>query len=123
MTSVIWIQAAINLVLLAALFASRIWIKASIEKRVQHQFDEKIESVRTELRKSEEKFKQEMQAREAEISALRDGVMGGRATRQAIIDKRRLEAVRAQLSVDMRLVVQNDVQTMNCGLRCRRCSQ
>jgi hypothetical protein len=51
-----------------------------------------------------------MQAREAEISALRDGVMGGRATRQAIIDKRRLEAVRAQLSVDMRLVVQNDVQ-------------
>jgi hypothetical protein len=44
------------LVLLAALFASRIWIKASIEKRVQHQFDEKIESVRTELRKSEGKF-------------------------------------------------------------------
>jgi hypothetical protein len=110
MTSVIWIQAAINLVLLAALFASRIWIKASIEKRVQHQFDEKIESVRTELRKSEEKFKQEMQAREAEISALRVGVMGGRATRQAIIDKRRLEAVRAQLGVDMRLVVQNDIQ-------------
>ena len=93
MTWAIWIQTAINLVLLVALFVSRIWIKASIERRVQHHFDEKIESVRTELRKSEELFKGDLRAKETELAALRDGVLSGRAQRQALLDKRRLDAV------------------------------
>ncbi len=88
-----WSLLAIDVALAAALFVGRNWLKANVEKNVQHKFDAKLEALRTELHKSEEKFKQELQAREAEISALRNGVMGGRATRQAIIDKRRVEAV------------------------------
>jgi hypothetical protein len=88
-----WILLAIDLALPAALFVARHWLKANIEKSVQYQFDAKLETLRSEFHKSEERFKQELQSKEAEISALRDSVMGGRTTRQAFIDKRRVEAV------------------------------
>src|SRR5215471_435493 len=37
--------------------------------------------------------KSDLRTKEAEISALREGVLSGRANRQALLDKRRLEAV------------------------------
>jgi hypothetical protein len=45
------------------------------------------------LRESEERLKSDLRTKEAEISTLRDGIISGRAHRQAAIDRRRLEAV------------------------------
>jgi hypothetical protein len=85
-----WIPTAVLSVLI---FLGRNWIKASIGKGVEHKFNTKIETLRAELRKNEEEFKSELRTKETQISALRDGVLSGRANRQALVDKRRIEAV------------------------------
>ena len=64
------------------LFAARHWIIAQVTGSVQHQFNERIEAVKSDLRN-----------REAEIAALRANVLAGSAGRQALLDKRRFEAV------------------------------
>jgi hypothetical protein len=43
--------------------------------------------------KSEDAFKSELRSKEAEIAALRDGILSGRMQRQALLDKRPMEAV------------------------------
>jgi hypothetical protein len=63
-------------------FIGKNWIVAKIQKGVEHGFNEKIELLRGELR-----------GKEAEISALRDAVLSGKAWRQSLLDKRRLKAV------------------------------
>lgn len=88
-----WTSLIPTAVLALALYLGRSWIKAGIEKSVQHGFDTKIETLRAELRSNEEKFKSELRTKESEISALRDGVLSGRANRQALLDARRIEAV------------------------------
>jgi hypothetical protein len=77
-----WIPTVISAATLVSVIAGRKWIEANIEKRVQHQFDTKLESTRSQLR-----------AREAQISALRDMVLNGTAQRQGLLDKRRIDAV------------------------------
>jgi hypothetical protein len=84
---------AISIALPAAGFFARNWIKARIEKGVQHRFDVKIEEVRADLRKNEETLKSELREKEAEITTLRNSVLAGSASRQALLDKRRFEAV------------------------------
>lgn len=88
-----WISIAVNLAFPPMLFFARNWLKARIEKSVQHGFDEKIEKLRSELRKNEERFKKELQDTEAEIAMLRSAAIGRQAARQSILDKRRIEAV------------------------------
>lgn len=88
-----WTSLIPTAVLAFVLYLGRNWIKAGIEKSVQYRFDAKIETLRTELRHNEERFISELRMKEAEISALRDGVLSGRANRQALLDKRRIEAV------------------------------
>ena len=80
------------------LFAGALWlgrelISTRLTKSVQHEFDKKLESLKTELRASEERFKAQLREKEAEISALRSGALTVLASRQAAVDKRRLEAV------------------------------
>src|ERR1700722_19216615 len=53
----------------------------------------KLETIRADLRGIEERLKSDLRLKESEISALRDGVLSGRAQRQTLLDKRRLEAV------------------------------
>ncbi len=65
----------------------------SLTKTVQHEFDRKIERVRFDLRTSEELLKAQLKDREAEIAALRSGALTTLASRQAALDKRRLEAL------------------------------
>jgi hypothetical protein len=77
-----WVMVALNLAAGLAVFAGRHWLQARIEKGVQHQFDVKLDKLRAEL-----------QAKENEISALRNAVLTGSANRQAMLDKRRFEAV------------------------------
>ncbi|MFH0303609.1 hypothetical protein AAFX91_42265, partial [Bradyrhizobium sp. 31Argb] len=74
-------------------FLARNWIKARIEKGVQHRFDVKIEALCADFRKSEEMLKSELRDKEAEIASLRSNVLAGSASRQALLDKRRFEAV------------------------------
>jgi hypothetical protein len=86
-----WVTVAALLIYAAFLIAQFVFVK-SVEKGIQYRFDGKIENLRAELRSNEERFKSELRTKEAEISALRDGVLSGRANRQALLDKRRLEA-------------------------------
>ena len=88
-----WLLLAIDAVIGIGIFAGRNWLKASKERSVQHRFDARLEELRADLRKSEEGLKSELRLKEGQITALRDGVLSGRAHRQALLDKRRLEAV------------------------------
>jgi DNA-binding protein Fis len=75
------------------LFVGRIWLTSSIQKRVEHGFNEKVERLRSELRAKEENLKSELSAKEAEIASIRNSVFSSSFSRQAIVDKRRVEAV------------------------------
>lgn len=88
-----WLPLIIIIILGAIGLFARNWIKAWATKPVEHRFDRKLEAIRAEFRESEEKLKSNLRLRESELSALRDGVLSGRANRQALLDKRRLEAI------------------------------
>lgn len=70
-----------TLVLACILWLSRNLIITRLTKSVQHEFDKKLESVKADLR-----------TKEAEIEALRSGALTSMASRQMILDKRKLEA-------------------------------
>jgi len=76
-----------------AIFVARNWLVAWISHSVQHHFNVEIEELRTRLRKNEERFKSDLRDKEAEISTLRNSVLSGSASRQALLDKKRFEAV------------------------------
>lgn len=85
-------------VVTAALVAGLAWLSKNLianrlKASVQHEFDEKLESLRTDLRKSEEAFKADLRAKEAQIATLQSGALTVLASRQAALDKRRLEAI------------------------------
>lgn len=88
-----WISFLISLGVPLAIFIGRNWLKARIEKGVQHRFDLKIEGMRADLRESEERLKSALRNGESEIAILRNAVLAGSAGRQALLDKRRFEAV------------------------------
>ncbi|WP_374363488.1 hypothetical protein [Pseudoduganella danionis] len=80
-------------VLSAVAWFSREWIGARLTRSIQHEFDRKLEQLRSELRNSEEQLKARIREREGEISALRSGALTALASRHAALDKRKLEAV------------------------------
>jgi hypothetical protein len=88
-----WLLFILYILTPAGIFVGRNWIKASIERSIQHGFDAKLETIRADLRRSEEGFKSELRLKENEISALREGILSGRAQRQLLLNKRRLDAV------------------------------
>jgi F0F1-type ATP synthase membrane subunit b/b' len=73
--------------MLVAAYFGRQWLVERIRRAVQHQFDERIEELRSDLRKSEEQFKADLQGKESEIATLRSTLLSGRASRQALVDK------------------------------------
>jgi hypothetical protein len=88
-----WILALGPWIAGAVIFFCRNWILEGMKRRIGHSFDQKIEAVRTELRKNEEQFKSELRGNENEISILRSSVLAGSTSRQSLLDKRRFEAV------------------------------
>jgi hypothetical protein len=81
-----------------SLFGFVLWLLRSVistrlRASVQLEFDQKLEEMRATLRKSDESFKADLRAKEAQIAALRSGAMSALASRQAALDKRRIEAV------------------------------
>ena len=83
----------LNLAIGVLVFIGRNWIKARIEQSVRSGFEARLEALRSDLRRSEEQLKSELHSKEVQISALRDGILSGRTQRQALLDKRRLEAI------------------------------
>jgi hypothetical protein len=69
------------------------YYKAKVEKAVQHNFDQKLEELRAKLRRDEEEFKADLRSKDDQIAALRSGALSGMVSRQAFLDKRRLEAI------------------------------
>src|SRR5262249_50537024 len=92
MSTMDWVTVVALLIYGAFLIAQFVFTRWA-ERRIQYGFDAKIENLRAELRQNEERFKHDLRTKEGEISALREGVLSGRANRQALLDKRRLEAV------------------------------
>lgn len=80
-------------VLALALWLFRQLIATRLTKSVEHEFNLKIESIRSDLRASEERLKAQLREKENDIAALRSGALSVLASRQAALDKRRLEAV------------------------------
>ena len=100
-----WIPALSTTSLLAVvLWLSRNLIAARLQNSVKHDYDKKIESLKTTLRKSEESFKAELTAKESQIDALRSGALAGMVNRQAALYERRVAAVgqlwKAVISLD-----------------------
>jgi hypothetical protein len=94
MTWINWIPAiSVPLILGFVGWLFRSLIQTRLTASVQHEFNEKIETVRTELRNNEESYKAELKSKENQITALRSGALTNLVNRQIIIDKRRLEAV------------------------------
>lgn len=84
-----WLPAGVTWIALLAAFIGRRWLVAEVEKGVEHRYAERLES-----------FRADLQRKEKAIAALRDSAFGNRAQRQAIIDKRRIDAIeRAWLSL------------------------
>ena len=76
-----------------ALWLGRNLIFTRLTKSVEHEFNGRLETLKAQLRDSEERLKAELRNRESEIAALRGGALSALASRQAALDKRRLEAV------------------------------
>jgi hypothetical protein len=77
----------------AALWLARKLIVARLARSIEHEFNAKLEALRTQFREGEERLRADLRAREAELGALRSGALSALASRQAALDKRRLEAV------------------------------
>lgn len=89
-----WFPALTTTGLLAAvLWLARESISARLTRSIQFQFDNKLEKIRSEFRSTEERLKADLREKEAEISALRSGSLSALASRQAAVDRRRLEAI------------------------------
>jgi hypothetical protein len=76
-----------------ALWLSRTLISTRLKESVKSEFDEKLEGIRTSFRNSEELFKADLRAKEAQLEALKNSAMSGLTSRQAELDKRRIKAV------------------------------
>lgn len=89
-----WIPALSTTSLLAiALWLFRKIISTYLTNAVKHEYDKKIESLRTTLRQSEESFRAELRAKESQIDALRSGALSGIVNRQATFYERQIVAV------------------------------
>ena len=74
-------------------FVGRNWVKARIERGVEHRFAAQLELLRADLEKSKEEFRSSLRSKETEVNSIRDAVLSGRGQRQASVDKRQLEAI------------------------------
>ena len=89
-----WIPSVSTTSLLAlVLYLARNLLEVRLKNSVKHDYDRKIELLKTDLRNSEESFKAELKVKESQIDALRSGALSGLVNRQAALYERRLEAV------------------------------
>lgn len=89
-----WIPALSTTALLAlVLWLLRNLVITRLTNSVSHEYDKKIENLKTALRESEEAFKSELKAKESQIDALRSGALSGVVTKQTALYQRQILAV------------------------------
>lgn len=89
-----WVPALTTTGLLSlALWLSRALITARLTRSVQHEFDQKLEQLKSEFRTAEKTLEASLAQRSAELESLRTGALSGITQRRALFDKRRLEAI------------------------------
>jgi hypothetical protein len=94
MSSIDWIPAISTTTLFAILaWLCRNLIITRLTNSVEHEFNSRLETVRTDLRLTEERFRADLRAKDNDIALLRSGAMSAMTSRQMALDKRRLEAV------------------------------
>ena len=64
-----------------------------IQKRIEQRFDEKLESLKSELRTKEQSFAADLREKELEINALRSGALSELTNRNIALHARRVLAV------------------------------
>ena len=80
--------------LVAAITALGLFLfRNAISRWIGHQFDAQLESVKAEHRRDEEKFKHDLAEQRHRLDALQGGALSGMAARNALLDKRRIEAL------------------------------
>ena len=89
-----WIPAiSTSSLLILVLWLFRNLIITRLTNSVKHEYDAKIENLKAELRKNEEAFKIDLSTKASQMEALRNGVLSGVTSRQAVIFERQLVAV------------------------------
>jgi hypothetical protein len=92
MTWVEWAPTAIAVTMMIIVVTIRQSIKTGVERSIHHHYDAKLELLRGELQRKSEQQSNALRSKEAEIGALREMVLSGRAHRRSLADKRRLDA-------------------------------
>jgi len=82
----------------AGLFAAALWLARKLiitrlARSVQHEFDVKLEGIRTQLRNNEEVFRAELRQRDDAIAAARSASLSALTASRGVFDKRRIDAV------------------------------
>jgi hypothetical protein len=89
-----WFPAITTTALLSLIiWLSRNLIITRLTNSVRHEYDEKLESIKAELRKNEQEFKAELKIKETQIDALRSGALSGLSNRQNAIFVKQVEAI------------------------------
>lgn len=113
-----WVPALSTTALLVmAGWLGRHLLMTRLKASVSHEFDEKLEKLRSQFRGSEERLKADLQAKEAEIGALRSGALTAMASRQVTVDKRRLQAIDQMWSAVSKLAPAKAVVSMMAPLK------
>lgn len=76
-----------------AVWLFRSMITTRLTSSVQHEFDRKLEKVKSDFRATEREIEMKLAQRNAELEALRSGALSGITQRKSLLDKRRLEAI------------------------------
>lgn len=89
-----WIPAISTTTLLAvALWLARKLIITRLSNSVQHEFNVRIEGIRSEMRRKEEEFRAELRNRDDAIAAVRAAGLDALSANRVVLSKRRVEAV------------------------------
>lgn len=108
-----WIPAISTTSLLAiVLWLGSNLIITRLTNSVRHEYDQKIETLKASLKKSEESFKAELQAKTSQIDALRSGALSGLVSRQAALYERQIRAVEELWGVVVSLVPAKAISSM-----------
>ncbi len=75
------------------IFIVKIFFKTSFESWLKHQFDLKLEEAKSSFRQEEEQFKAAMASREKKLESLATAALSSMASRNQVLDKRRVEAL------------------------------
>ena len=82
-----WIPALTTTSLLScALWMFRSLITARLTRSVQHEFDEKLEKLKSEFRTAETTLEANLAQRSTELESLRAGALSGITQRRALLD-------------------------------------